>query len=105
MTNFLHQPLTWAFLLIAVPLLIHLINMMRHKRVKWAAMEFLLASYKKHRKWIWLKQLLLLLMRMAAIAAVVAIMAQWVPPPLRAARRQLLDDRWRQRRNRLHPGD
>ncbi len=63
-----------------VPVLIHLINMMRHKRVKWAAMEFLLASYKKHRKWIWLKQLLLLLMRIAAIAAVVAIMAQWVPP-------------------------
>ena len=80
MTNFLHSPLTWAFLLVAVPLLIHLINMMRHKRVKWAAMEFLLASYKKHRKWIWLKQLILLLMRMAAIAAVVAIMAQWVPP-------------------------
>ena len=80
MTNFLHQPLTWAFLLIAAPLLIHLINMMRHKRVKWAAMEFLLASYKKHRKWIWRKQLRLLLMRMAAIAAVGAIMAQWVPP-------------------------
>ncbi len=78
--NFIHQPLTWAFLLVLVPLLIHLINMMRHRRVKWAAMEFLLASYKKHRKWIWLKQLALLLMRMAAIAAIVFIMAQWIPP-------------------------
>lgn len=78
--QFIHQPLTWAFLLVTLPLLIHLINMMRHRRVKWAAMEFLLASYKKHRKWIWLKQLLLLLMRMLAIAAVVAIMAQLVPP-------------------------
>lgn len=76
--QFVHQPLTWGFLLVLVPLLIHLINMMRHRRVKWAAMDFLLQSYKKHRKWIWLKQLLLLLMRMAAVALVVAMLAQWV---------------------------
>ena len=41
---------------------------MRHRRVQWAAMEFLLKSYKKHRKWVWLKQLLLLLLRMALSA-------------------------------------
>jgi Aerotolerance regulator N-terminal len=74
--QFIHQPLTWAFLIALVPLLIHLINMMRHRRVQWAAMEFLLASYKKHRKWVWLKQLLLLLARMAAIALIVAMLAQ-----------------------------
>jgi uncharacterized membrane protein len=74
--QFIHQPLTWAFLLALLPLLIHLINMMRHRRVKWAAMEFLLASYKKHRKWVWLKQLLLLLSRIAAIVLVVAMLAQ-----------------------------
>ncbi len=76
--QFVHQPLTWGFLLVLVPLLIHLINMMRHRRVKWAAMEFLLQAYKKHRKWIWLKQLILLLMRMAAFALIVAMLAQWV---------------------------
>jgi Aerotolerance regulator N-terminal len=74
--QFVHQILTWGFLLALLPLLIHLINMMRHRRVRWAAMEFLLASYKKHRKWIWLKQLLLLLARMAAVALVVAMLAQ-----------------------------
>src|SRR5262245_48437703 len=74
--QFINQPLTWAFLVALVPLLIHLINMMRHRRVQWAAMEFLLASYKKHRKWVWLKQLLLLLARMAAIALIVAMLAQ-----------------------------
>jgi hypothetical protein len=74
--QFVHQPLTWAFLLALVPLLIHLINMMRHRRVHWAAMEFLLASYKKHRTWIWLKQLLLLLARMAVVILVVAMLAQ-----------------------------
>ena len=76
--QFIHQPLTWGFLAMLLPLLIHLINMLRHKRIEWAAMEFLLKSYKKHRKWIWLKQLLLLLMRMAAIGLLVAMLAQWV---------------------------
>jgi len=76
--TFVHQALTWGFLLALVPLLIHLINLMRRRRVQWAAMEFLLRSYKKHRKWIWLKQLLLLLMRMAVIALIVAMLAQWI---------------------------
>ena len=76
--QFLYQPLTWGFLLVLLPVLIHLINLMRHKRVKWAAMEFLLRAHKKHRRWIWLKQLLLLLMRMAAIAAAVAMLAHLV---------------------------
>src|SRR5262249_25510256 len=74
--QFVHQTLTWGFLLALAPLLIHLINMMRHRRVHWAAMEFLLASYKKHRTWIWLKQLLLLLARIAAVGLVVAMLAQ-----------------------------
>ncbi len=62
--------------LIALPVLIHLINLLRHRRVEWAAMEFLLVSQRKHRKWIILKQLLLLLMRMAAVAALVLMVAQ-----------------------------
>ena len=95
-------------------MLIHLINLMRHRRVQWAAMEFLLESQKRHRNWILLKQLLLLLLRMAAVAAVVLMLAQ----PLlrnqwgalfggtqdashRAARRQLLDVRPLGRHQRL----
>lgn len=76
--QFIHQPLTWGFFLVLLPLLIHLINMVRRKRVQWAAMDFLLQSYKKHRKWIWLKQFLLLMMRMIAIAVLVAMLAKWV---------------------------
>lgn len=76
--QFIYQPLTWGFFLVLVPLLIHLINLLRHRRVQWAAMEFLLQSYRKHRKWVWLKQLLLLLARMLAVAAVVAMLAQLV---------------------------
>jgi hypothetical protein len=76
MTTFLHYPLLWGLLLAGVPVLIHLINMLRQRRVPWAAMEFLLASQKKHRTWIVFKQLLLLLLRMAAVAAVVLMLAQ-----------------------------
>lgn len=74
--QFVHYALTGGFLLAILPVLIHLINMMRHQRVQWAAMEFLLASYKKHRTWVWLKQLILLLSRMAIIALIVAMLAQ-----------------------------
>ena len=72
-----NQPLLlWGLLIAGLPVLIHLINMMRHRRVRWAAMEFLLVSQKKHRTWILLKQLLLLLLRMAAVSLVVLAVAQ-----------------------------
>ena len=76
--QFLYQPLTWGFLLVVVPLLIHLINLSRQQKVKWAAMEFLLAANKKHRKWIWLRQFLLLATRMLAVAILVAMLAHLV---------------------------
>lgn len=79
MWQFTFYALTWGFLLTLVPLLIHLINLLRHKRVKWAAMDFLLQSYKKHRRWVWLKQLLLLLLRMLLVALIVAMLAHWTP--------------------------
>jgi hypothetical protein len=76
MPGFLYSPLLWGLLIVGVPVLIHLINMLRHRRVEWAAMEFLLASQKKNRTWIVFKQLLLLLLRMLAIATIVLIVAQ-----------------------------
>jgi hypothetical protein len=76
MPSFVHPLLLWGLAIAAAPVLIHLINMLRHRRVQWAAMEFLLASQKKHRTWVILKQLLLLLLRMLAIAAVALLVAQ-----------------------------
>ena len=78
--HFIHPALAWAFLLVLVPLLIHLINLIRHQKVNWAAMEFLLESYRKHSNWIRFRQLLLLLARMAVVALVVAMLAQLVTP-------------------------
>jgi hypothetical protein len=77
MPGFVYESLLWWGLpLVALPVLIHLINLMRHRRVPWAAMEFLLASQKRHQKSILFKQWLLLLLRMLAIAAVVLMVAQ-----------------------------
>src|SRR5262249_20195902 len=50
-------------LLFAVPLIIHLLNRQRYRRRPWAAMEFLLAAYKKQRRRLRTENLLLLLLR------------------------------------------
>ncbi|HJT30776.1 MAG TPA: BatA domain-containing protein [Pirellulales bacterium] len=77
MFNFINPNLAlWGSLLVALPVLIHLINLLRHRRVPWAAMEFLLESQRRNSTWIRLKQLLLLLLRMAAVAGVVLLVAQ-----------------------------
>ena len=76
MEPFVHTSLLWGLPVVGVPVLIHLINMLRHRRIRWAAMEFLLVSQRKNRTWVTLKQLLLLLARMAAVALVVLVVAQ-----------------------------
>lgn len=74
----LYPALAIGFAFVGVPLLVHLINLLRHRRTEWAAMEFLLASYRKQRRWIVLRQLLLLLSRLAVAALLVAVLAGWV---------------------------
>src|SRR5262249_61315724 len=49
--------------LISSPIIIHLINRMRFKRVRWAAMEFLLKAQKKSRRRLIIEQLILLMLR------------------------------------------
>lgn len=74
---FLYPALTIGFLFVAVPLLVHLINMLRHRRQRWAAMDFLLVSYRKQKKWIRLRQLLLLLSRLAVATLLIALLCGW----------------------------
>src|SRR5712692_5331679 len=52
-----------AAALVAVPIIIHLINRMRFKRIRWAAMEFLLKAQKRTRRRLIIEQLLLLALR------------------------------------------
>ena len=76
--QFLFQPLTWGFVLVGVPILVHLINMLRHRKQSWAAMDFLMESYRKHRRWVLLKQWLLLAARILAMFLLVAMLARWI---------------------------
>lgn len=77
MPAFDFAPLAWWGLpLVAAPVLIHLINLLRHRRVRFAAMELLLASQKKYKTRVMLKQLLLLALRTAAVAGIVLALAQ-----------------------------
>lgn len=64
--------------LIAVPLLIHLINLRRQHKIRWAAMQFLVESERQNKRWILFKQWLLLLTRMAAITVLVLLLAHVV---------------------------
>ena len=72
---FTYPALLWFLPILGAVILIHLINMFRHRRVEWGAMEFILASYKKSRTRILLQQLLLMLLRTAAVAAVILMFA------------------------------
>jgi hypothetical protein len=77
MPSFDFPPLLWWGLpLVAAPIIIHLINLLRHRRVQWAAMELLLASQRKYRTRVLLKQILLLALRVAAILGLVLALAQ-----------------------------
>jgi hypothetical protein len=49
--------------LVSAPIIIHLINRMRFKRLRWAAMEFLLKSQKRNRRRLIIEQLILLMLR------------------------------------------
>ena len=72
---FIYPALLWFLPILGAVILIHLINMLRHRRVEWGAMEFVLASYKKSRTRILLQQLLLMLLRTLAVAAVILMFA------------------------------
>jgi hypothetical protein len=67
-----------GILLISVPIIIHLINRIRFKRIRWAAMEFLLKSQKRNRRRLILEQLLLLALRCLLVGLVGLLVARFV---------------------------
>src|SRR5438067_822523 len=64
--------------LVSAPIIIHLINRMRYKRIRWAAMEFLLKSQKRNRRRLIIEQLILLLLRCALVALAGFLVARYV---------------------------
>lgn len=72
----LNPALLGGAILIAAPIIIHLLNRLRYRKVEFAAMEFLLESQKQNQSRIMLEQLLLLLLRILIILAIVALLAR-----------------------------
>ena len=70
-----------ALLLVSVPIVIHLINRLRYKTVRFAAMEFLLASEKRNRRRVFLEQLLLLASRVLLVLLIGALIARLIVDP------------------------
>src|SRR3954451_23858318 len=72
----------WAMVaggaLISAPILIHLINRMRFKRIRWAAMEFLLKSQKRNRRRLIIEQLILLMLRCLLVLLLGLLLARFV---------------------------
>lgn len=73
---FLNPLLLWGLLLCAVPILIHLLNRRRFRRVSWGAMEFLLRAMQRNKKRLRMEQWLVLLLRTLAVLLLVALVSR-----------------------------
>ena len=77
--HFLNPAFFWpGVALIAAPIIIHLINRLRFRRVRFAAMEFLLQSEQRNRRRILLEQLLLLLLRILIVLAIAMLISRLI---------------------------
>src|SRR3989442_11939135 len=64
--------------LISSPIIIHLINRMRFRRIRWAAMEFLLKSQKRNRRRLIIEQLILLALRCFLVLLLGFLVARFI---------------------------
>ena len=69
--TFLQPFVLWGLLLGFLPILIHLFNRLRHRKLPWAAMMFLRMANRKSTKYAKVRQWLVLLFRMLAVMALV----------------------------------
>jgi hypothetical protein len=74
--SFLSPAFLWALPLIGVPVLIHFFARRQRQSVRWGAMEFLLSSAVPRRRFLRLRDLLLMLLRAAIVLAIVGALAQ-----------------------------
>lgn len=61
--------------LAAAPILLHLLHLQRQQRVEWAAMEFLLESDRRNRRWVNLREWLLLAARVLVMLLAAVMLA------------------------------
>jgi hypothetical protein len=100
--TFLSPLLAWGMLLGLIPLIIHLLNRRRFRRVEWAPMRYLKLTIKRNRRRIEIEQLLLLLLRIALLVLLFFFLARpvvnptglerWLGTAGRASQVVLIDD-------------
>ena len=81
MMTFLSPLLMWGALLGVIPLIIHLLNRRKFRRVEWAPMRYLKLTVQRNRRRVQVEQLLLLLLRMAALALLFFYLARPIVNP------------------------
>src|SRR5947207_13605608 len=74
--TFLSPLLIWGTLLGVIPIIIHLLNRRRFRRVEWAPMRYLKLTIQRNRRRIQLEQLLLLLLRICLIVLLFVLLAR-----------------------------
>ena len=74
--TFLQPAILWALPLLLIPVIIHLVNRLRHRPQPWAAMRFLRTASQSSVSQAKLKQFLILLFRMLAIAALILFLSR-----------------------------
>ena len=74
--DFLYKPMLWGALAIALPILIHLLNRYRHKRIDWAAMELLRRALVIRARQIRIEDILVLILRCLAVLLLALAMAR-----------------------------
>lgn len=78
MVSAINPALLWGTLLIAGPIIIHLLNRRRYRTVLWAAMDLLLAAERQNRRRIRLEHLILLALRCLAVLLIALVVARLV---------------------------
>lgn len=74
--GFVHPGILGALALASLPIIIHLLNRRRFRRMEWAAMEFLLKAAVRNRRRLRMENLLLLLLRTLMVLLLVLAVAR-----------------------------
>ena len=81
--TFLNQALLFGLFAAAIPIIIHLMNRRRFRRVPWAAMRFLNVSVEQNQRRMKLEDLILLILRCALLALLALALARPVAEGLK----------------------
>lgn len=74
--NFAAPAVLWALPLVLVPIIIHLLQKRRFRRVEFSAMEFLFKAVRRTRRRVLLEDILLLILRTLAISLIILALAR-----------------------------